>query len=195
MSIRHINSAVKFVTFIFCLAISMALYNTTQASTDVTPQVIPDDVKCGKCGMFPAHYPQWQTQIIFKDGSMTPFDGCKCMFGFMNNMQKFDTAHTKDDIAAIFVRDFNTGDWLDAKTAHFVIGSDAMGPMGKELIPFKDEQSAEAFQKEHGGDMAAFDAITMETLKPLMGKMNGHMKMEGNMKQEGNMKMDENMKK
>src|SRR5210317_107667 len=42
-----------------------------------SPQVIPQGVTCGKCGMYPASYPRWQSQIIFKEGTMTPFDGCK----------------------------------------------------------------------------------------------------------------------
>jgi nitrous oxide reductase accessory protein NosL len=145
------------------------------------PQVITEEMTCGKCGMYPARYPQWQSQIIFTDGSMAPFDGCKCMFGFMHNMGQYDAGHTMDDIAEIWVRDFKTGEWLDAGTAHFVVGSDVMGPMGKELIPFQDQAAAALFQKEHGGDLAAFDMITMETLKPLMGNMHmgGKVKMEG----------------
>jgi DNA-directed RNA polymerase subunit M/transcription elongation factor TFIIS len=53
----------------------------TESAQTSTPQpmVIAQDVSCGKCGMYPAKYPRWQSQIIFKDGSMTPFDGCKCI--------------------------------------------------------------------------------------------------------------------
>lgn len=180
---QHVTSVVKCITFAACLTITLLFYQAATATPD-TPQVISDDLTCGKCGMYPANYPQWQTQIIFNDGSLSAFDGCKCMFGFMYNMNSYDTAHKMDDIAKIWVRDFNSGEWLDAKSAHFVVGSDVMGPMGKELIPFQGQNSAESFQKEHGGQLAGFDTINMATLKPLMGKMpmKGQMKMEGQMK-------------
>ena len=148
-----------------------------------SPQEIADDISCGKCGMFPARYPQWQTQVVFSDGFMVPFDGCKCMFGFLFKMGQHNKKHTSADVAAVWVREFKTGDWINAQQAYYVIGSSEMGPMGKELIPFSDAPSAESFQKEYGGDITRYDAISMETLKPLMGKMHmsGKMKMKGQM--------------
>jgi nitrous oxide reductase accessory protein NosL len=168
----------------------MLLHQGAVASQD-GPREISGDQSCGKCGMFPANYPKWQTQIIFSDGSMVPFDGSKCMFGFMFNMGKFDTTHNKGDIAKIWVRDFNSGEWTDAASAVFVVGSEEMGPMGKELIPFRNQADAEAFQKEKGGQVTAYDAVSMETLKPLMGKMGGM----GKMHMKGKMKMDGQMAK
>lgn len=168
---------IKFVTFI----IVASLISISHGSQDPinTPQEITENLSCGKCGMFPAKYPKWQTQVVFTDGAMAPFDGCKCMFGFLFKMNQFDQQHTAGDVASIWVREFNSGDWIDAKEAHYVIGSDEMGPMGKELIPFSNIATAETFQKEHGGNVAMYDSISMETLKPLMGKMNmkGHMDM------------------
>lgn len=171
---------------VFCLG----FFAYAQASAGSgEPQEIPSDVSCGKCGMFPAKYPQWQSQIVFSDGSMTPFDGCKCMFGFMFNMAKYDPAHQSQDIANVWVKDFNSGDWVDAKNAHYVIGSEVMGPMGKELIPFADAAAAQAFQKKNGGQLAMYDTISMGTLKPLMGGMK--MNMNGSMQKDmgGGMQM------
>jgi len=138
------------------------------------PMVIPQDVSCGKCGMYPAKYPRWQSQIIFKDGTMTPFDGCKCMFNFMSSMDKHDKAHSMDDLAAVWVKDFNSGKWIDGTKAHFVVGSKMMGPMGKELIPFADHAAAMKFHQEQGGNMIMYAEITPEVLKSLMGDMKKH---------------------
>ena len=145
-----------------------------ESSSMITPQVIPEGVSCGKCGMYPAKYPRWQSQIVFKDGSMTPFDGCKCMFNFMSAMDQHDKKHSMDDVAAIFVKDFNTGEWLNGVDAHYVVGSDMMGPMGKELIPFKDKAAAMKFHHEQGGNMMSYAEITPEVLKSLMGNMKIH---------------------
>jgi copper chaperone NosL len=142
------------------------------------PQIIPADVTCGKCGMYPARYPRWQAQIIFKDGTMTPFDGCKCMFNFLNAMDKYDQAHTMDDVGVAWVKDFNSGTWIRAEKAYFVVGSDTLGPMGKELIPFADKTAAMKFQQEQGGALMQYGDITPEVLGSLgMGGMKKHMKM------------------
>ncbi len=145
-------------------------------SAVTSPREIAPDASCGKCGMFPARYPQWHSQILYTDGTMVPFDGCKCMFNYL-----FAGSDKGKEVAALWVKDFSTGAWINGKSAHYVIGSSIMGPMGKELIPFADSGSAMAFQKEHGGQLATFDSITPETMKPLMGhsKMGGHEPMMG----------------
>lgn len=73
------------------------------------------------------------------------------------------------DIAAIYVSDMGAApswaepgadNWTDARTASFVIRSDAEGAMGgAEAVPFADKARAETFAKEHGGAVVAFDAI------------------------------------
>jgi len=136
------------------------------------PMDIPADVTCGKCGMYPAKYPQWQSQIIFNDGSMTSFDGCKCMFNFLYGMEKFDKTHSRDDVSVAWVKDFNSGTWINAVDAYFVVGSNMMGPMGKELVPFADQASAMKFHREQGGTMMQYGEITPDVLKTLgMGGM------------------------
>jgi len=147
------------------------------------PMEIPENVPCGKCGMYPAQYPRWQAQIIFKDGSMTPFDGCKCLYNFLFAMDKFDQKHSRDDVEVAWVKDFDSSTWIKATDAYYVVGSSMMGPMGKELIPFTDQAAALKFNQEHGGTVMAYGEITPDVLKTLgMGGMNPqqssqHMKM------------------
>jgi nitrous oxide reductase accessory protein NosL len=40
---------------------------------------------------------------------------------------------------------------IDGTKAYYVIGSDTYGPMGHELIPFKDLSDAKNFLKDHKG--------------------------------------------
>jgi copper chaperone NosL len=136
------------------------------------PMEISENATCGKCGMYPARYPRWQSQVIFNDDTMTPFDGCKCMFNFIFAMDKFDPKHSRNDIAVAWVKDFNTGNWLNAEDASYVVGSTMMGPMGKELIPFADQAAAMKFQAEQGGTMMKYEDINPEVMKTLgMGGM------------------------
>lgn len=151
--------------------------NTQTPAAALAPQVISETMQCAACGMFPQRYPQWQSQVIFTDGSMAAFDGCKCMFRFLLNMQKFAPERKAEQVAAVWVKDFKSGTWIDGKAAYYVIGSKEMGPMGKELIPFTAKKSAEEFQKTNGGSIEPYANIGMDTIKPLMGGMHMQMNM------------------
>ena len=157
------------------LSVAMLLTSGLALAAGPAPQTITEGTNCAACGMYPQRYPQWQTQVIFTDGSMVAFDGGKCMFRFLLNMQNFAPERQPEQIAAIWVKDFKTGKWLDGKAAHYVIDSKEMGPMGKELIPFASRTVAEDFQKENGGTIEPYANISMATIKPLMGGM--HMQM------------------
>ena len=91
-------------------------------------------------------------------------------------MVNYDKDHSKDDVAAVYVKDFNSREWIDATDANFVIGSNAMGPMGKTLVPFSDHMEAMKFMEDHGGTIGHYSEITMDTIKSLEL---GGMKMEG----------------
>ena len=71
----------------------------------ITPK--PKD-KCPVCGMFVAKYPKWVAEIVFKDGSYVVFDGCKDMFKYYFNMEKYTKKKSRDDIAEIYVTEYYT---------------------------------------------------------------------------------------
>jgi nitrous oxide reductase accessory protein NosL len=57
---------------------------------------------------------------------------------------------------------------VDAKTAFFVIGSDVLGPMGHELLPFKDQESAQEFLEDHKGkSIIRFPDVTPTVIESL----------------------------
>ena len=69
------------------------------------------------------------------------------------------------NIAAIYVNDMGraswdrpeSGTWIDAREAWFVIGSDKVGGMGApETVPFANKADAESFVAKHGGQIVAF---------------------------------------
>jgi len=159
------------------LSAAMLLTSNLALAAGPEPQTITEGMSCAACGMYPHRYPQWQTQVVFTDGTMAAFDGNKCMFRFLLNMQKFAPERKVEQVAAIWVKDFKTGKWLDGKAAHYVIDSKEMGPMGKELIPFATRAAAEEFQKANGGTIETFANISMDTIRPLMGGMHMQMNM------------------
>ncbi|RQW76985.1 MAG: nitrous oxide reductase accessory protein NosL [Geobacter sp.] len=107
--------------------------------------------KCAVCGMFVSGYPDFAAQILFKDGSSAFFDGTKDMFKYYLNMKRYNPAKKEADIDSVYVMDYYGLAPIDGQTAFYVVGSDVLGPMGKELIAFRKEADAKAFKKDHKG--------------------------------------------
>lgn len=124
--------------------------------------------RCPVCGMFVAKYPEWTAQIVFRDGERVFFDGAKDMFKFHLDLSGYAPHRTHEDIAIAYVTEYYEMSAIDASGAFFVIGSDVFGPMGRELIPFKDPADAQAFLKDHQGErVLRFDQVIPATLKRL----------------------------
>lgn len=72
-------------------------------------------------------------------------------------------------VRAIYVNDMaaapswdqpGADNWIDAKTAHYVIGSDAAGGMdAPELVPFRHAADAHAFAKMRGGHVVTLTQL------------------------------------
>jgi nitrous oxide reductase accessory protein NosL len=118
--------------------------------------------------MFVAKYPDWLAQITFKDGSYAFFDGVKDMMKYYFNLAKYNPKKKVEDIAAMFVTEYYSLGVTDGFKAFYVVGSNVYGPMGRELIPFKDEAEAREFMKDHAGEsLVVFAGITPELIKKL----------------------------
>ena len=101
--------------------------------------------------------------------SISPVD----LFRFLNNMVVFDKQHKPADIGAIYVADYSTKAWVDAKKAFFVIGSKAHGPMNDPNLPaFTTRETADAHVKAQGGKVLPFGEVTREVIKDLAGGHN-----------------------
>ena len=124
--------------------------------------------KCGVCGMFVAMHADFLAQIVYKDSSYAVFDGAKDMFKYYFNLAKYAPGKKASDIDSLYVTDYYGLKPVDAVNAVYVIGSDVLGPMGKELIPFEKLADAEEFKKDHKGtSILKFRDITVITLKGL----------------------------
>lgn len=51
-----------------------------------------------------------------------------------------------------------------ARDVRYVAGSDVLGGMGKDLVPFSNDDDLETFREEHGGDIIGFSDITPDAL-------------------------------
>lgn len=116
---------------------------------------IQKDEKCPVCGMFAYKYPKWVARMSYVENGKQvnyAFDGAKDLLKFYHNPSKWGnyTKHPDAEVT-ILVSDYYTGEVIDGKKAFYVVGSDVMGPMGKEFIAFSTLKSAQTFLKDHKG--------------------------------------------
>lgn len=128
-------------------------------STKAEKIVVPQGARCPVCGMIVSHHPQWATQIDY-NGESFYFDGVKdTMKYYFENAKKFDK---------IYVSDYYKLTKTDARAAFYVLGSNVLGPMGDELIPFANRSDAETFTKDHDGKrILSFDEIDEKIIDEL----------------------------
>lgn len=78
------------------------------------------------------------------------------------------------NIAAIYVNDMSDADWdnpgadnwIDARDAWYVIGSEVSGGMGApEAVPFSTKEKAALFAMKKGGDVHSFSSIPEEYIQ------------------------------
>jgi len=150
----------KLIAIILTIAALAAGPASAQAVENITAKPIAEAERCPVCGMYPAKYPKWHSQIVFRNSEHTSFDSAAEMFRFLNNMKKYDDKHVAADIAKIFVPAYNTGDWLDAKQAFYVAGSKARGPMGSDFPAFAKREDANRFIQKGCGSVLGFEQIT-----------------------------------
>ncbi len=116
------------------------------------------------CNMTVVDHPGPKAHAFVK-GSKTPF-----WFTSARDAVAFAMLpESANGIAAIYVTDMGTvavwedaakGEWIEARTAFYVIGSTKRGGMGApEAVPFADQAQAKQFQVQFGGEVLSYSDI------------------------------------
>lgn len=126
--------------------------------------VEPEDNKdrCMVCQMYPARYPKNKSQLHASGNQVHHFCSTQCLFEFLEHPEKYGKDQAKPMM--IWVVDYSSGDWISAKTAYYVVGSKAKGPMGAEAFAFDNLQAAKSFADKEGGEVLTMDQVTMGKL-------------------------------
>ncbi|TGQ72945.1 MULTISPECIES: nitrous oxide reductase accessory protein NosL [unclassified Mesorhizobium] len=145
------------------LAGSLIAIAGCQRGPDKTPApfAMTEDAMGRYCGMNILEHPGPKGQVILaKYDEPIWFSSARDTIAFTMLPEE------PKDIRAIYVSDMakapnwdNPGinNWVNAKDAFFVIGSDRKGGMGTaEAVPFSSSESARAFANEHGGQVLDF---------------------------------------
>jgi copper chaperone NosL len=148
-----------------CIVAPATPYDPASGQPMYAPRPVPADARCPVCGMYPARYPRWAAQIIFKDGAAHYFDSPVNLFDFLHKVDRYDRRYTLDDVAASYVRDLESGQWIEAGRAFFVHGSDVAGPMRTADLPaFTSRTAADAFARQHRGAVLTAPDMTPQLL-------------------------------
>ncbi len=156
------------IKIFICLVLVLLYCSTFSIAETISPKYPEKKDKCPVCGMFVAKYPVWTAEIIFQDGSTYFFDGPKDLFQFYFNLSTYAKTQKLESISAIYVTEYYDTKFIKAQTGWYVVGSDVYGPMGKELIPFENEDDAKQFFADHKGEkILQFNSITAELIKDM----------------------------
>lgn len=149
------------------LLISLAVFTVGFAFVCSAAPVIdaPAKERCPVCGMFVEKYKPWLAQIQMSDGKTYFFDGVKDMMAFYFQPDKYGAPASPK---MIYVKSYYTQQWIEGRAAVYVSGSDVMGPMGHEFIPFEGQDQAAAFKEDHSGkEVLEFEELTLEKVDAL----------------------------
>lgn len=135
--------------------------------TAATGPTDPDmDDTCPVCGMPTDLYDGPHGKILLSDGEEIAFCSTVDLFRVTT-----DPGFEDRGVAAVRVLPAGRGGvldpeggWIDARTAHYVAGSDRRAAMGRTLVPFGDLEDAERFAQRHGGTILTYDQIDRATL-------------------------------
>lgn len=131
------------------------------------PQALPATAVGHYCGMLVAEHSGPKGQIILKSREAPIwFSSARDAFAFTMLPEE------AKDVRAIYVSDMakapswdepGATNWIEARSAHYVIGSSMKGGMGAdEAVPFSDPEAAARFAREHGGKVVRFQDVPVE---------------------------------
>jgi copper chaperone NosL len=165
---KQVDRDVDRTTNELCIVAPATPYDSSSGLEMLAPKPIPADARCPVCGMYPARFPRWAAQIVFKDGASHYFDSPVDMFVLLQRIDRYSRRYALKDIAISYVTDFETGQWIEAHHAFFVHGSNATGPMRNADLPaFSTRKSADAFARSRGGKVLTFRQVTPELIQPM----------------------------
>ena len=153
-----------FITIPFIVL--LAACEKTQITETLPAQTLTRDANGYYCLMTVVNHDGPKGQIILTDNDQALwFTSVRDTIAFTLSPEE------PKNIAAIYVNDMSDANWdnpgadnwIDARNAWYVLGSERSGGMGApEAVPFSTKAVAESFAKQHGGTVYAFNLIPDE---------------------------------
>jgi copper chaperone NosL len=148
--------------YAWLLSIALLTACDQQVAQNTAAIEITRETACSLDGMTLADYPGPKAQIHFATQPAPEY--------FCDLMEMFDIYLNPEQarkVTALYVQDMGKtswgepkGEWIDAKTAFYVVGSKKMGSMGPTFGSFAKEEDAKKFVSANGGKVYKFGEIT-----------------------------------
>ncbi|MFI5324089.1 MAG: nitrous oxide reductase accessory protein NosL, partial [Thermodesulfobacteriota bacterium] len=131
--------------YIFALLVIMCLASSKE-KRETGPQAIHygEDV-CERCKMIISDK-RFAAQYITKRGEAKKFDDIGCMIDELK-----EGKNSGYRVLAIYVTDYDTGEWIDAGGAYYLRNTELKTPMGYGIAAFGSEESLRSNRFFKGG--------------------------------------------
>jgi copper chaperone NosL len=108
-------------------------------------EIVLNEENCSHCRMAVSQR-EFAAEVVTVSGSVDYFDDIGCLRDWVKE-------HRPPESAGFFVVDQTTGEWLDAKTAFFVLARKLPTPMSSGLAAFDAEASARSAAEKLEGEV------------------------------------------
>ncbi len=110
---------------------------------------------CASCKMAISEK-RYAAEFLDQEGEAMKFDDIGCMLRYRKRTQ------SNGAIAASFVVDFESRQWLQASTAYYVRSPEFRTPMGSGIVAYSAATSAAAAAAKHQGQVLRFADLLRE---------------------------------
>ncbi len=147
-----------------CVALLVAC-DGRQATTPPPPAELTSDAVGHYCSTVIAEHPGPKAHI-FAGNREEPvwFPSVRDMFAYTmlpEENRAVRAIYVSDTGATDDYADIAEGAWIEARKAHYVLGSEIQGGMGlPEAVPFADRGQAAVFAERYGGEVVSFDEVS-----------------------------------
>lgn len=111
---------------------------------------LSDGDRCPVCGMSVTKHRKFAGAITTRSGNTYYFCGSGCLIKTWLHPEIF-IGEEKANLARAVTREYFGGKTIDAAKAHWVAGSNVVGPMGPAIVPLASNEDVATFKQRHGG--------------------------------------------
>lgn len=152
---RHFLRAGLF--FLSTSALSLASCQSSEQHASAQPAA----GRCAHCGMRVTASDPWHASLVTSSGETLAFDAPKCMFRLL-------LGERGRGARSATVTEYYSGEARPAASLHYVLGSDILSPMGRDLVPIDGLERAERFARDHRGQrVLAYGDVTSAIIDEL----------------------------
>lgn len=117
-------------------------------------EITLNEENCSFCRMAVSQR-EFAAQVVTVTGSFDTFDDIGCLRDWIKEHQPSETA-------GIFVVDFLTGIWIDARTASYVASERLPTPMSSGIAAYQEQTSAERAATKLVGEVMQWEEMLAE---------------------------------